>query len=257
MRVALWSAAAVLVVAAPALGAEPATTVSVHPTTVGVGEPFVIRVEASPADARIEIAPGPFAPLGPPRIERSGDVAVATQRFACLGLECAPGARAVTVQLPPVRVDGAAAGPGRSLRVVPRVPAEAVELSEPPFRRTTAPGSPSWRIDPGTAAALAVVAAVALALGALLLIASELRRRRAPQLARADALTRALQLVRESAGRAADDRRRAAGLLARVLAERGAKPLAETAAAVAWSPPQPPPAAADKLAHDVERELRA
>jgi hypothetical protein len=68
----------------------------------------------------------------------------------------------------------------------------------------------------------------------------------------ADELERALRLAREAELRPPPDRRRAAGLLARLLGERNAA-LAGSASDLAWREPQPEPGALESLVGDVER----
>jgi hypothetical protein len=99
-------------------------------------------------------------------------------------------------------------------------------------------------------------ASVLLALAAVLVgawtAATFVRRRR-----RAEPLTgieRALALVREAERRPASDRRRAVGLLARLLGSRDPG-LAGTADDIAWSAPPPTPDALSQLAGRVEREV--
>jgi hypothetical protein len=61
--------------------------------------------------------------------------------------------------------------------------------------------------------------------------------------------------LRESALRPADDRRRAADLVARELAARGATPLSGDATELAWSPREPGVSEARSFADDVERAI--
>jgi hypothetical protein len=73
-------------------------------------------------------------------------------------------------------------------------------------------------------------------------------RRRA--LASDDELSRAIRLAREAGTRPAPDRRRALGLLARLLHDR---PQRRTATDLAWARPEPQPEAVEALVHDVEQ----
>jgi hypothetical protein len=103
---------------------------------------------------------------------------------------------------------------------------------------------------------LDLVGAVVLA-AALGLLAKELvprlaaARRPAPQ---RSPLARALALVRQAQKREVDDRRRAAGLLARTLAGRHG--LSGTASQVAWSMEHPSPKSLEELVREVEAELK-
>jgi hypothetical protein len=78
------------------------------------------------------------------------------------------------------------------------------------------------------------------------------RRRRRP--ASVDELGRALRLAREAERRPEQDRRRALGLLARLLEARDRR-LAGTASDLAWSKPTPERDALTTLVRDVEREV--
>lgn len=255
-----------LAAAAHAVGPPVRVQTSVTPAAVGVG----VRVTAEarvtidpkrvdPATVRVSLGVAPLAALGP--------VAQTGLRFrvvaACLDEGCAPDAKPRPVRLVPVRVTGrlrdgrplSASFPWPVLMLVPRVPATALR-GTPPLRLETTPPPPAYRVAPGTlAAALDAVAAVLAlaAAGALALVWRRAARRRA-ELAR-DPLDRALALVRESARRPPEDRRRALGHLARVLHGRRAG-LAEPAAALAWSRPPPSAEAAESLADDVEQAVR-
>ena len=136
---------------------------------------------------RLETAdPGPFDQL-------------ADGRLACLSDACA--GRTVAVG-------------GVTVRVLPRVTPDQVGAAKPPYRAPT--GLPT-RSGAGPAAGLLFAAAGLLAVLAAVLVAGELRRRRGE--APVDRLRRALRLVRESAGRAPGDRRRALDHLATTLGE--------------------------------------
>jgi len=69
-----------------------------------------------------------------------------------------------------------------------------------------------------------------------------------------DELERALRLAREAEGRQVSDRRRALGLLARLLGSRDRR-LSGAASELAWAKPEPEGAALATLVADVEREL--
>ena len=66
-----------------------------------------------------------------------------------------------------------------------------------------------------------------------------------------DELARALRLAREAEGRPAPDKRRALGLLARLLG----KPLATEASDLAWRRPPPERESLHALVSEVEREV--
>ena len=238
-----------------------AAHLSLTPAKAGVGvrvtAQAVVTVNAqkvNPASLRVSLGVAPLAALGP--------VQQHVLRFsvdaACLDEGCVPDAKPRAVQLVPLRVNGRLKD-GRpftrtfrwpTLMLTPQVPARALRGAPPLRLETTAP-PPDYAVPPGTLAAVLDAAAGVLALtiaGALVLL-----RRRRPALA-LDPLDRALALVRESAGRPPDDRRRALNLLARVLDRR--KPgLAPTVDEAAWSRPQPSAEAAEELADSVEEAV--
>jgi hypothetical protein len=101
------------------------------------------------------------------------------------------------------------------------------------------------------------VLAAALALGAAALVAREVLRARTK--AREEGTTElaaALAAARASAQAPEPERRRAVGVLARVL-ERVDGDHAVAAETLAWSEPGPEPERVLELADDVEREVRA
>jgi hypothetical protein len=167
---------------------------------------------------RLEAAdPGPFDRL-------------ADGRLACLSDACAD--RAVFVG-------------GITVRVLPRVTPKQVAATKPRYRVPTALAAPG---DSGPTANLLLAAAALLVLLAATLVASELLRRRHEE--PVDRLRRALRLVRESAGRAPDDRRRALDHLAATLGESSP---AGRATRLAWARPEPEPDATLAVADEVVR----
>jgi hypothetical protein len=120
---------------------------------------------------------------------------------------------------------------------------------------------PAYAISPGVLIGLSAALAVLLALGALALLVQSLfarsgsRRMRRPA-APLDPLLAAIAQTRESAGRPdGADRRKAIGLLARLLQAVGHDDLAESAETAAWSEPIPSPGIANRIADEVERQL--
>jgi hypothetical protein len=135
-------------------------------------------------------------------------------------------------------------------------PAATVGL-RPVFRLDTTLPAPRYRADPsalalGLDAAGAALVLLGLAAGAVELARWRARRRTVEV---TPPLVRALTLLREAARRDADDRRRAASLVARTLPAQ-TDGLASTAAALAWSPGEPAPGELEDLARAVEKELR-
>jgi len=200
----------------------------------------------------------PLTPLAAARTTRtvSGrlETVTITQRLACLTDPCV--ARSLT--FPPVHVTvsgGRATAHFRQLRVRGRVDAADLAASPPPFVADVAPGAVTYAVSPQTAAAVldGVAALAAIAAVALLARHALERGRRARRAPAGDALARALRLARESEGRDAPDRRRALGLLARLL-DGG---LGRLASELAWSSPRPEPEAVDELVSRVEGERTA
>jgi hypothetical protein len=99
-------------------------------------------------------------------------------------------------------------------------------------------------------------AVVVLALAAMALAVTEARRlaRRRHGEPVVDELERALRLAREAESRPPPDRRRALGLLARLLDARDRR-LSGTASDLAWAEPEPERTAVATFVADVEREV--
>jgi hypothetical protein len=108
-------------------------------------------------------------------------------------------------------------------------------------------------VRPATARLVLLGAALALVLAALALVWPLARRSRPVAAASVgDPLVRALAYVRGARARPAPDRRRALALLAQTLRER-ARGGTDPVNALAWSEPDPDPAAMTGLADRVER----
>jgi hypothetical protein len=171
-----------------------------------------------------------------------------TQRVACMTVPCV----AAAVTLKPVRatVSGqTVTARWPRLRLRSRVTSADLAASSPRFAADSTPGAPSYRVAPGTAATVLEIVSTLAAAGAAALLALEAlalvrRRSRATE---TDELARALRLVREAEDRPVPDRRRALGLLARLLHSREANDLA-------WAAPAPEPQAIEELVTSVERE---
>lgn len=267
-------AAVALAAAALTTGGQLASSSSLDPPAPRFGD----QVDATASvvvgdgvDAGSLRAVGGFGPLeivsGPvvDRRERDGRTEVSFRWVVvCLSEDCAPGERPRTIALPALRVTGkttdgspvATAVRWPRLSVVGRVTAAEAGAASPPLRRETTLPSPTYRASPGAVAAtLDVLAAVLLAAAAALGARGLVRRRRRraeERLARLTPLERALLYARESEGRPPDDRRRALGLLGRVLGGSG-NPLGGTASRLAWSPPEPSVAEVETVVDDVER----
>jgi hypothetical protein len=262
---ALGLAALGAATATGAFAAPPSIIATADPASPLFADPFsyVVVVKTPAADAarvRIRDDVGPFARVAPTHTTRSVSKGVATttvtETLACLTAACmssSPDGRSVS--LPPARavLDGATTTAIPVIvRVGTRVPSSEVTARQPPFRRPRALPAAGYRVSPGTLEVALVVTGVLLLGVAVLGIAVPILRRRQKGRAatEADPVTRAVRLLRESAERDAADRRRAAGLAARVVDRPD---LSLDAATVAWSRPEPAPPDATSLADRVER----
>ncbi len=179
---------------------------------------------------------------------------------ACLAEACLSARGPALVHLPRARVEAPRRGGGvlrraaswPTLAVRGRVTAADLQPSTPRFRRDTSPPAVTYRFAPHPLAraldAVAIVLALAGAALAALQVRGIVRRRRA--LDTRTELERALDFVREALSRPPPDRRRALGLLARVLRRRD-EPLSAAAADLAWSEPEPAPERMAELADRV------
>jgi hypothetical protein len=235
-------------------------------TAIAFGDPVAARVVVAldrdavkPETLRVDDSLAPFTALSAPKTTRqvAGRLETVTirQRIACLTEACL----ARTIKLPRTHVtvqarDGSTATASAHWRPVhlrSRVTSSDLERSTPRLAADTTPPPVDERISSTPfeiLAALAAAGAVALLAFAA---AARTRRRRAP--VDGDELARALRLVREAEERPAPDRRRAVGLLARLLHGDNRR----TANDLAWSRPTPEAPAVDALVTDVERERSA
>jgi hypothetical protein len=110
---------------------------------------------------------------------------------------------------------------------------------------------------PSTLAAILDVLAVLLVLGGVAIASLEalrLFRRRRSHATAGGELERALRLARDAESRPPPDRRRALGLLGRLLGHRDAR-LAAQASGLAWARPQPEPEEISGLVAEIEHEM--
>jgi hypothetical protein len=221
-----------------------------------------------PDSLRIVDDLAPLTSLSPGRTTRKtqgSTIAVAVARtFSCVSSNCVSASGNATPTLPPVRVTVVTLD-GKTLRASALLPTLHVQgqvskadlgRSNPPFRANTTLAPPSYRLAPTTLARLLDGVAVVLALAGAALALYEGRRlaRRRRGEPTIDELERALRLAREAENRPPPDRRRALGLLARLLAARDRR-LSGAASELAWAQPEPERAALATLVADVEREV--
>jgi hypothetical protein len=273
------ASAVLLLAGAFAFGASAATPLAVRATFDASSVRFaevinlhvVVLLDAKhvrPDSLRIVDDLAPLTSLSPGRTTRKtqgSTITVAVARtFSCLSSNCVSASGDATPALPPVRVTVVTLG-GQTLRVSAALPTLHVQRgvskadlgrSSPPFRANTTPAPPSYRLAPTTLAWLLDGVAVVLALAGAALALYEARRfaRRRHGEPTVDELERALRLAREAENRPPPDRRRALGLLARLLAARD-RPLSGAASELAWAQPEPERAALATLVSDVEREV--
>jgi hypothetical protein len=213
-----------------------------------------------------DIAPlTPLGAEGTTRTVRGDTLIVAVDRTAsCLSEACVAASGDATPTLARITVTATASDGGAlsasaawpALHVQGRVSSADAARSRPPFRADTVPAPPSYRLAPLTLGWLLDAGALVLGLGALTLGAYQVllfmraQRRAAP----VEELARALRLAREAEERPEPDRRRALGLLARLLEARDRR-LAATASDLAWSKPAPEREALTALVGDAEHEV--
>lgn len=244
-----------------AAGPPPGIEVSA-PRAVGFADAFDYVVEATvrPSDAEtaeLTAEVGPFTVLDAEpvaRATRGGAIVIRlARRLACIDDGCVGRAESLRTVLPaPVLVSASGSVTGRPtvVRVDGRVAPASVRPTPDVFRAdTTLP--PASGTSPTKVAIALTATVVAALLGALLLLVS-MRGRSA--VAGDDPLTRAIRLLRESAGRPEADRRRAADLLARTAADRDRSPLAADAMRIAWAPSAPTARTVVELAASATRE---
>ncbi|MEO9176250.1 MAG: hypothetical protein ABI317_12120 [Gaiellales bacterium] len=243
-----------------ALAADVHVTASIAPRPMRFGDVIhATLVVRGDAEAAVQEGFSPFQVLRRTSSTTSdGGVTVTTLHFdlQCLEARCAPGPGPRTIALAPSRVRvGSAVVTARfpQVRVITRVTAQQVARPRRSLLHPISPPPPDYRVAPSTLRLALVVAAIVLVLIALALLAPLMRsRRRAAQEAPVDALARAIALVRAARTRPPADRRRALALLARTLRTRAEPVVAQDAADLAWSEPEPDPDRMTRLADRVE-----
>jgi hypothetical protein len=261
----------------PLRGVQPVRPLTVHasfdPPAVQFGGRVVARVVVlADRDAidtgrlRVTEDVAPLTPLGKIQVTRTnrGRLAVDTYELpaVCMSEGCLARTGAKELRLPAARVEAPRRSGGFAhasdawplLSIGSRVSAADLKAPRPQFRGDTSMPAVSYRIAPATLSVLLDVAAAVLAaagVGFAVWQAVVVRRARRPDTR--SALERALALVREAETRAPEDRRRAVGLLARVIQRRD-DGLARAAGDLAWSEPAPRPDDLAALADQVAQE---
>jgi hypothetical protein len=264
--------------ATPLHGVRPAKALTVHasfdPPAVQFGDRIVARVVVladrdvlDTSRLRVTEDVAPLAPLAKTKITRTtrGRLLVVSYELpaVCLSETCVARTGSKELRLPAARAEAprrsggvaAAASAWPVLQIGSRVDAADLKPSRPPFRADTFPPTVSYRIAPGTLSLLLDIVAAVLAAAGIGYAAWQLivvQGLRTPD-TRND-IELALALVREAKSRPSADRRRAVGLLARVLRRRD-EPLARAAGDLAWSEPAPAPDELAALADQVDREV--
>jgi hypothetical protein len=259
--------------AAPVEQGTPLEIETSIPATAGFGEPItarvVVRARRNVVDAdrlRVTSALAPLTQLTATEVSRTseGDTEVVTYEVtaACLDQRCVAPSGVRRLRVPAVRAEApgnrslvSVTRPWPALAVRGQVKASDLARSPLPFRADLAAPTVSYRIAPATLTALLAAAALALALAAIVLswrhVARLVRRRGYVE---PSELERALALARSSEARPPEDRRRALGLLARVLRAREQR-LAPATSALAWSAPLPTSGSISSLLEEVEDEV--
>jgi hypothetical protein len=283
LAVAAAAVAAILLLgrgeAPPALGATAPLVVRAgfDPPTATFGDRVVARVvvlldrsSVRAGTLKLTADVAPLTQLAAPRTTRTnrGSVTVVTYEVpaACLTDGCVATSGDLPLHLPRVTATVATHRGGVVTKVVAwpvlhvhgRVNAADLAGSSPRFRGDATPAPPTYRMAPSTLAALLDVLAVLLVLAGVAVAAYEarrlLQRRRRDRAADGGELERALRLAHEAESRPPPDRRRALGLLARLLDGRNGK-LAREASELAWAQPQPEREAMSGLVMEIEQEV--
>jgi hypothetical protein len=221
------------------------------------------RRQVDPASIRFSALFGDWDQVAPTRTT-STSAGPFTRRswsfdIACLQSACLPNGKRVTVHLPPVTVS-AVGMDGSTVAVRRAWPALSIAGR---FGPAPSGATPKLQLDHELPAATYRVGPTGLAFGldvgagllagfALWIVVRAVLRRRPTRTYEVTPLVRALTFVRQAKARPSDDRRRAAGLLARTLAVDRDSSLSDSASRVAWSAGEPEPDGLEELAQLVE-----
>ncbi|HZO33879.1 MAG TPA: hypothetical protein VFB17_02265 [Gaiellaceae bacterium] len=280
---AIGAAAAVLLVVAhhtssPPSQAAGAPTVrtSYEPPAAQFGDLLTLHIAARldnrtllPGTFRLTSGVAPLTQLGRTTTTRTtrGHVTVISVSIptVCIVNACVAGRGETRIRLPVVTavVTGTDGRPRPisttwpKLLIGSRVTTADLARKAPPLRADTVPAAATYRIAPRRLGWLLDGAAVLLAAAGIWFgarqIAAIVRARRMP--AEVDPLAEALRYLREAGSRQAPDRRRALGLLARVLERRGLEQ-ADASNELAWSRPAPSAESAAELASQIDERAR-
>lgn len=246
------------------------------PTTVTFGDRVVARAVilldrslVRPGTLKFTADMAPLTQLAAPRTTRTtrGGVTIVTYEVpaACVTDRCVGPAGDLPLRLPRVTasvvtqsggfVRGAAPWP--VLHVHGRVNAADLAGAQPRLRGDATPDAATYRLAPSTLAVLLDALAVLLVLCGVGVAAYETRRlalRRRGRVGSGGELKRALRLAHEAESRPPPDRRRALGLLSRLLGPRDGR-LATAASELAWAKPQPAREEMSGLVAEIEHEV--
>jgi hypothetical protein len=249
---------------------------SFAPPSAQFGDPLTATVvvlldrsAVDPDSLQVTQSLAPLSTLGRTRVSRTtrGRLVVVSYEspVACLSETCVADKGARRVKLGPAAAVAERRGGGALrasiawpvLPIAGRVAPADLTAATPPFRADTAPPPPEYRIAPSTLALGLDVLAAALALAGVALATTAVARavRSGAPVAADGALGRALRLAREAEARPPQDRRRAVGLVARLLSKRDGG-LASAASDLAWSRPKPERGAVSELVDEVERTVQ-
>jgi hypothetical protein len=278
---AFLAATAILACTTSALGAAPSSTspitveTSLSPRSIYFADVVRARVDVvadrrrvDPASVQIATPFGPWRQLRQVRSATESDSSFVHRTWwftiACFAQSCVPRVKSVRAEvLPKLTVSGRTTGgmpiqvrqSWPVLNVATRFAPPAVHALVNLRTQRTVPAA-IFRFSPTWLSVLFTVVGALLVAAGIGLAVVEVARRRRPRTVvdRRAPLVRSLELVRKAEGGEVEERRRAVGLLARVLPKED-HGLAGAASEVAWSNPDPSPDELEDLARRVEAQL--
>ena len=277
LATAVGVATAMLALAGPAVAGSPIVVqTSVSPQSIYVADVVTARVDVlvdrrqvNPGSVEVTSPFGAWQQLQPTRSTSTGSSTIVRRTWwftlACISERCVPGPKAVeTVDLPALTV-AARTVSGTSLVVRHSWPAINIAGRYVPpnlhalifLQAQTEVPPATYRFGPGWLAGLLDGIGSALIAAAVGLSGLTLMRWRAARRIIVDTrppLVRSLALVRQAQQGGVEERRRAVGLLARVLPQ-GSQGLLPAALEVAWSVDEPSADDLEELARQVEAEF--